>query len=74
MFLPCKVLKKLLHRDCLIDYWKELAYCRILCFNSLPNNKFLNWSKLKAFADNKLNLAEKMKFVLGRVENLVGKG
>ena len=23
--------------------------------NSLPNNKFLDWSRLKAFADNKIN-------------------
>ena len=35
--------------------------------------KFLDWSKLKAFADDKLNLAEKLKFVLGRIENIVGK-
>ena len=43
-------------------------------FNSLPNDKFLDWSKLKAFTDNKLNEAEKLKFVLGRVETIVGKG
>ena len=42
--------------------------------NSLPNNKFLDWSKLKAFADNKIKLAEKLQFDLGRVENIVGKG
>ena len=24
-------------------------------FNSLPNNKIFDWSKLKAFADNKIN-------------------
>ena len=42
--------------------------------NSLPNNKILDWSKLKAFADNKINLTKKSKFVLGRVENIVGKG
>ena len=29
---------------------------------------------MKAFADEKLNLAEKLKLVLGRVENFVGKG
>ena len=43
-------------------------------FKSLPNDKILNWSKLKAFAVDKLILAEKLKFVLGRVENNVGKG
>ena len=44
-----------------------------LQFNSLPNNKILDWSKLKAFADNKVNLNEKLKLVLGRIENM-GKG
>ena len=44
-------------------------------FNTLPNDKFLEWSKMKASADDKLNLAEKkMKFVLGRVAKIVGKG
>ena len=42
--------------------------------SSLPNNRILGWSKLKAFADNKLNATEKLKFVLGWVENIVGKG
>ena len=42
--------------------------------NSSPNNKFLDLSKLKAFADDKFNVAENFKFVLGRVENIVGKG
>ena len=42
--------------------------------NSLPNDKILDWSKLKAFAVDKSNLTEKLKFVLGKVENIVGKG
>ena len=37
---------------------------------TLPNNKFLDWSKLK----DKLELSEKLKFELYRVENIVGKG
>ena len=41
--------------------------------NSLQNNKILNQSKLKAFAGDKINMTEKLKFVLGRVENIVGK-
>ena len=44
------------------------------CFNSLPNNKFLDWSKLKAFVNDKINATEKFNFVLGRVENIVEKG
>ena len=33
----------------------------------------LDWSKLKAFADYKINVIVKLKFVLVRVENIVGK-
>ena len=36
--------------------------------------KSLGWPKLKAFADDKINVTEKLKFVLQRVENIVGKG
>ena len=43
-------------------------------FNSLPNNKFLDWSKLKAFVDDRTKLTEKMKFILEMVENILGKG
>ena len=44
-----------------------------LFFSSLPNDKILDWSKLKAFADGKSNAIEKLKYVLGWVENMVGK-
>ena len=46
----------------------------VLLLNSLPNDKFLDWSKFKELADGKRNVTEKLKFVLGRVENIVGKG
>ena len=42
--------------------------------NSLPNGKILDLTKFKAFADDKLILTQKLKFVLGRVENIMGKG
>ena len=42
--------------------------CLVLCFNPLPNDKFLDQSKFKAFADNK------RKFRMGREENIVEKG
>ena len=42
--------------------------------NPVTNDKILDWSKLKAFAHNKINVTEKLKFVLGRVKNIVGKG
>ena len=40
---------------------------------SLPNSRFLERSKLTAFADNKSNVAEKLKFILERLGNIVGK-
>ena len=41
--------------------------------NFLANNKILGQSKLKAFADDKIDVSEKLKFVLGKVESIVGK-
>ena len=49
-----------------------LIFIRVV--DSLPNDKILDWSKLKAFADHKINASEKLKFGMGRVENIVGKG
>ena len=46
----------------------------LIVFNSLPNGKILDWSKLKTFADDKTNVKKKFKLCLGRVENIVGKG
>ena len=43
-------------------------------FNSLPNDKIIYLSILKAFEDDKINVTEKFKLVLGNVENIVGKG
>ena len=39
-------------------------------FNPLTNDKFLHWSKLKALADDKVNVTEKLKCALGRTENI----
>ena len=46
----------------------------VLFHNSLPNDKILDWSKLKVFADNKIKVLKMMIFVFDRVENTVGKG
>ena len=45
-----------------------------LSHNSLPNCKIFDRLQLKVFADDKINVTEKLKFVLKRVENIVGKG
>ena len=42
--------------------------------NSLPNNKISDYSKFKAFADDKVIVTQKLKLGLERVENIVGKG
>ena len=43
-------------------------------FSSLQKDKILNKSKFKAFADDEIIGSKKLKFVLGRVENIVGNG
>ena len=43
-------------------------------FNPLPDNKIFDWSKLKAFADEKLNVTKMIISVFDSVENIVGKG
>ena len=41
---------------------------------NLPMDKILDWSKFKAFAENKIYVTENLKIILGRVQNIVGKG
>ena len=42
--------------------------------NTLRNDKILDWSKMKKFANDKINVNEVWKTGLGRVENIVEKG
>ena len=46
----------------------------VCCGLTLPNDKTLDKSKLKAFADDKINVTKKLNFKLERVEIIVGKG
>ena len=41
--------------------------------NPLSSYKILDMSKFKAFAENKFNFSENIKFVFHRVENIVRK-
>ena len=41
---------------------------------TLPDDKILDVTKLKAFADDRINEAQVMISVFDRVENIVGKG
>ena len=42
--------------------------------NSLPNNKILDQSKLKAYVIHTIKITQKLIFVLGKIENIEGKG
>ena len=44
-----------------------------VCLSSLSDNKILSLSKLKAFADAKLNVTQNIKVVFLRIDNIVGK-
>ena len=52
----------------------DLSFALKEMVNSSPNDKILDWSKLKAFADDKIKLAKMMIFVFDRIENILGKG
>ena len=45
-----------------------------IAFNYLPNDKILDLSKLKAFADDKNKCDQGIAICLGREENIVGNG
>ena len=50
-------------------------YINTTCkLNPFPHDKILDQTKLKAFADNKLNVTKVIISVFDRVENIVGKG
>ena len=42
--------------------------------NFLSNDKLFHLSNLKAFGDDKINMTQKLKFDLGKIENIVGNG
>ena len=63
--LPKTVIKSLLSRVI-----KSLDYV----VKSLPNDKFLDSTNFKAFADDKSNVGKIIISLLDRVENIVGKG
>ena len=45
-----------------------------LSFNPLPDDKIVALSKVKSFADEKLNAIKNIEFVFHMVEGIVGKG
>ena len=51
-----------------------VSHCASGIFNCLPNDKFLDCTKFKTFADNNSNVAQMVISVFDRVENIMGKG
>ena len=49
-----KILSNLLSAEVLI--MKESKICLLRWVNLLPNDKYLDWSELEAFADDKINV------------------
>ena len=43
-----------------------VLYQWAMCLNPLPNEKILDLSKLKAFADDKISVTQKLKFFFGK--------
>ena len=61
--------------------WTSLKFCRLGKSSqlqkqilTLPNDKILRLSIFKAFADDKIFVTQKLKFTLGKIENIEGKG
>ena len=44
-----------------------------MSFNSEPKDKLSDLSQFKVLADEKIRVTRKLKFVVGRLENIVGK-
>ena len=59
-----------------LNMFKMLSYCKefVSRVNPLPNDKFLNSSKLKEFADDNFKFNGNGRKLSKRVENTVGKG
>ena len=55
----------------MLSIWTGPKFC---CLVELTSDKILGPFKLKAFKDNKIKVAERLKFVLEWVENIVEKG
>ena len=53
----------------LSDIADKWSHCT---FSAFPHDKILDLTKLKAFADDKLNVSKMIIFVFDRVENIVG--
>ena len=57
--------------SCIVEITDLLIF---ILFDSLPNDKILDWSKLKELAGDNFKFDENGKMIYKRVENTVAKG
>ena len=63
----------LLRRTPIFQATCKYIYCLQLCL-TLTNDRILDWSELKASAEDKINVTEELTFASEKEENIVGKG
>ena len=62
------------HLNINILFLKGKVKLKIIYYiNTLPNDKNVDFSKVKAFANNKSNVTQKLKFALGKGRKYCGK-
>ena len=76
-FLPITIVDSLIYdhyqKASKFIYAEKSLKVYFLVLSSAQNNTILDWSKLKAIANDKINEVEKLKVALGCVENIVWK-
>ena len=53
----------------MLSIWTRSSFVVWEWVNSLPNDKILDWSNLKAFADDKVDMTKKLKSGMGWVKS-----
>ena len=73
--LPSQTCQKVLLSGNGLNPRHHLLHCLSwLTLNPLPDNIFLDCSKFKSQANVKMIVTQNLNFILGRVENILGKG
>ena len=65
-------------KDVIVWEWvnpiPKIKILRAVQLNCLPKDNILDWSKMKALADDNIDVIKQLKFVLRQVENILGNG
>ena len=74
MFSEGVLLRVVKSQDCMVKGQLGCLFCCdisiIIILKSVPNDKILHWSKLKAFADDKIKVLKMFIFVVDRLKTL----